>query len=557
MRAANDQSSMVALNQLNQVDAMQSKVRTRQALAQSGGDPEVAIKALISVGDVKGAQDLGQLVQSQILADQRRQQLSHRKEFDTMFAPGAEIDDKALTRLALKMGVDGSPGASAILGLVQKREQDKRYADFMKDLTRSQEPGLPAAAPDVQLNPGAAAAVERAPMDERAALTMALKNDAAGRNVVVRTDEPNINRVADTNAPLPPVRGAGTEDGPPGVPPLATISAMLANPDPRIQAQGKFFEQQRFQWMLTGKKQDFTRTERVAGQGYRTGEREASERFKSSEAAKVAAAQLERQEMGNRKPVWDSATSSWVIPPGADGSPGRAIQPLGIDGKPMARDVKLTEVQAKAVAFGLRARLSADILEDIGQHGEVQRGTLKRIAEAMPFVGDGLGTITNWTQAEAQQQVEQAERDFVNAILRQESGAAIGVNEFDNARKQYFPQPGDKPNNIEQKRRNREAAIRAFEITAGPGASQMREAATGLKNLPEGSQPVYPSSQGGSPTPAPQTQPRAATRVESLLQADPNQYPVGATARGTGADAGKVYVIEAMPGGGKKWSLQR
>jgi len=562
-RAANDQSSMVALNQLNQVDAMQSKVRTRQALAQSGGDPEVAIKALINIGDVKGAQDLGQLVQSQILADQRRQQVAHRREFDTLFAPGAEIDDKALTRLALKMGVDGSPGASAILGLVQKREQDRTYKELMANLTKSQAPGPAPAAPDVQLSPSAAAAVERAPMEERAALITALKNDAAGRNVVVRADEPNINRVADTNAPLAPTGGA-QGDRPPGLPPDEVIATLLASTDPRAVAQGKLYEQQRFQWLLTGKKQDFARTERVESQGFKRDERVASQQFKSSEAAKVAAAQLERQEMGYRKPVWDSATSSWMIPPGADGSPGRAIQPLGIDGKPVAKDLKLTEVQAKAVTFGMRARLSADVLEDIGKHGEVQRGTLKRIAEAMPFIGDGLGTVLNWTQSEAQQQVEQAERDFMNAVLRQESGAAIGVNEFDNGRKQYFPQPGDKPEQLEQKRRNREAAIRGFEITAGAGAPAMREAAQVLRNTPAGATPVYPSVQGGSPTQAPQTPPAAptqaagpSTRVESLLQADPNQYPVGATARGTGADAGKTYVIEAMPGGGKKWSVQR
>jgi hypothetical protein len=69
----------------------------------------------------------------------------------------------------------------------------------------------------------------------------------------------------------------------------------------------------------------------------------------------------------------------------------------------------------------------------------------------VPFVGDALGTLTNWTQSEPQQKVEQAQRNFINAVLRRESGAVIGSEEFDNARKQYFPQPGDEQGTIAQK----------------------------------------------------------------------------------------------------------
>ena len=69
------------------------------------------------------------------------------------------------------------------------------------------------------------------------------------------------------------------------------------------------------------------------------------------------------------------------------------------------------------------------------------------------------------------QQVEQAQRDFVNAVLRQESGAVIAPSEFDNAQKQYFTQPGDKKEVIEQKRKNRETAIAGLKVMAGPAAN--------------------------------------------------------------------------------------
>jgi hypothetical protein len=95
-------------------------------------------------------------------------------------------------------------------------------------------------------------------------------------------------------------------------------------------------------------------------------------------------------------------------------------------------------------------------------------------AEAVPFVGDALGTLTNWTQSEPQQKVEQAQRNFINAVLRRESGAVISPEEFDNARKQYFPQPGDEQGTIAQKQSNRQAVIAALKTEGAHGYEQAR-----------------------------------------------------------------------------------
>jgi hypothetical protein len=65
------------------------------------------------------------------------------------------------------------------------------------------------------------------------------------------------------------------------------------------------------------------------------------------------------------------------------------------------------------------------------------------------------------------QKAEQAQRNFVNAVLRQESGAAIADTEFANAKKQYFPQPGDGPDVIAQKAANRKTVIAGFRNNAG------------------------------------------------------------------------------------------
>jgi len=66
------------------------------------------------------------------------------------------------------------------------------------------------------------------------------------------------------------------------------------------------------------------------------------------------------------------------------------------------------------------------------------------------------------------QQAEQVRRDLTNAILRKESGAAIGEDEFANANLQYFPQPGDKKEVINNKRLNLLNQYEGMRLAAGP-----------------------------------------------------------------------------------------
>lgn len=85
----------------------------------------------------------------------------------------------------------------------------------------------------------------------------------------------------------------------------------------------------------------------------------------------------------------------------------------------------------------------------------------------------------NGTKPEWFQQMEQSERNFVNAVLRRESGAAISDSEFANAAKQYFPQPGDKPSVIEQKRQNRQIVIDNFFNEGGSASSYVQGSSGG------------------------------------------------------------------------------
>ncbi len=166
-------------------------------------------------------------------------------------------------------------------------------------------------------------------------------------------------------------------------------------------------------------------------------------------------------------------------------APGGAVPVPGLP--PKASDGKLTETQGAATAFGMRASEAHKILSALEEEGTTNTGIIKSAvagaAGLTPFIGDKLenaaGSVMNTVPGAlggpnaAQQRTEQARRDFVNAVLRKESGAVISPAEFENASRQYFPQPGDDATVIEQKRRNRETSIKALGVQAGPGAKNI------------------------------------------------------------------------------------
>lgn len=127
---------------------------------------------------------------------------------------------------------------------------------------------------------------------------------------------------------------------------------------------------------------------------------------------------------------------------------------------------KMTVDAAKNTGFFIRTQEANAVLNGLESQGT---DFWQQAADSAPL---GLG---NYARTPEFQKFDQARRDFVNAILRRESGAVISDQEFDNANKQYFPVPGDGPEVIAQKRRNRETAIQGLEIGSGPGAAFVSE----------------------------------------------------------------------------------
>jgi hypothetical protein len=131
-----------------------------------------------------------------------------------------------------------------------------------------------------------------------------------------------------------------------------------------------------------------------------------------------------------------------------------------------------SEGQSNAALYASRMEAAEKVISDPAAT-QAMMDPKQRAASLLPL---GIG---NYAVSQDYQKGDQARRDFVNATLRRESGAAISPSEFENANKQYFPQPGDGPEVLAQKTENRRLAIQG--ITAAAGRAMKRLGQSGAK----------------------------------------------------------------------------
>jgi hypothetical protein len=153
--------------------------------------------------------------------------------------------------------------------------------------------------------------------------------------------------------------------------------------------------------------------------------------------------------------------TSLKLPPMPGAAPPAAAPPAAQPGMiPITppKPQQMTEGQANAALYADRMRKADTIIQSVGSAGLDVKG---KLLEKVPF---GAG---NFMQEDNYQLYEQARRDFINAVLRRESGAVISDAEFENAERQYFPRPGDSPVVLKQKADNRQTAIDGISRAAG------------------------------------------------------------------------------------------
>jgi hypothetical protein len=126
------------------------------------------------------------------------------------------------------------------------------------------------------------------------------------------------------------------------------------------------------------------------------------------------------------------------------------------------REGKMTEMQSNALQYSARMAYNRDILDKLESKGFDAAS-----------VGTGVQHFTPNIMRSPEVQTYRAARDnWVSAVLRKESGAAISKSEYENAYRQYFPQMGDAPEIIKQKRDLRKIAEDNMKLVAGGRASE-------------------------------------------------------------------------------------
>lgn len=129
---------------------------------------------------------------------------------------------------------------------------------------------------------------------------------------------------------------------------------------------------------------------------------------------------------------------------------------------------ELKDWQVQSATYGKRLQQAEDVFSDLENQG-YDRATFGEGAKDLLSGLPGAGHLTS----EDLKRQQQAERNFVTATLRKESGAAISTSEFSNAEKQYFPRSGDSPEVLAQKRANRKQVIEGMRLGAGPAWAQL------------------------------------------------------------------------------------
>lgn len=151
------------------------------------------------------------------------------------------------------------------------------------------------------------------------------------------------------------------------------------------------------------------------------------------------------------------APEGMVLETGADGTVRLAQGSVAAGGKPF------TEAQSKDNVYSVRAQGALELLDSVGAEALTSR--TDRALDAVPL---GIGREA---QGDAFQVAQQAGDEFLQAILRKDTGAAITPGEQALYGKTYLPQPGDKPAVIEAKRAARLRAIEA--VKSGASVQQI------------------------------------------------------------------------------------
>lgn len=144
---------------------------------------------------------------------------------------------------------------------------------------------------------------------------------------------------------------------------------------------------------------------------------------------------------------------------------------------------KLTEQQSKDMVFVTRANGSLPIIDKMGDN----------LASLTQYSGSQMPLVGNYLVTKEYQQAKQAGLEFLQAILRKDTGAAITPQETTEYGKVYLPQPGDSAEVLSQKKASRQRAVQAIQLGLPPHSIlALEKAGVKLVGQPNGGQQGQP-----------------------------------------------------------------
>lgn len=171
------------------------------------------------------------------------------------------------------------------------------------------------------------------------------------------------------------------------------------------------------------------------------------------------------------------------------------------------KEGKMTEMQSNALQYSARLEFNNRILDK-----------LEKEKFDPASVGTGMQKwAPNLMRGPEFQQYTAAKNNWISAVLRKESGAAISQPEYQNADREYFPQIGDGPEVLAQKSELRRIAEHNMRVVAGGAASKAESSSP----TPQQS-PTAPQTTSAPPTPsqpAPAAPPQQPVQVNTPEEA--------------------------------------
>ena len=193
---------------------------------------------------------------------------------------------------------------------------------------------------------------------------------------------------------------------------------------------------------------------------------------------------------------------------------GNYSESMSTKGSGGSGEKDFTAAQYNAAAFGKSMLQANRDLDQLASEGYNRSDRMSALDASLP----------NWMASGNSKRQRQAEENFVNALLRKESGAAVPDQELARYEKAYFVRAGDTPEVIAQKKASREQKLAGLRASAGGAWDVVQEisAVDKIRDLIKGKE--------------------AKEWSESLLgprsQGAQQQQPMGSAAQGSVKGAG-------------------